>query len=175
EGGHLLVKTALATLAQPLPVGFERLPSNEKRNVPLSYRLLGEDAFGFVPSARDSSLPLTIDPELTWSTYLGATTNPGGVGDIAYGVDIMDNGDVFVAGKTGGPDFPTTPGAYSHPGGGQYPIDVFVARFRSDGTLLYSSVFGGSQYQEQAQALRADMQGRVTVAGWTNSIDFPTT
>src|SRR5438445_2682053 len=98
--GNLILDTQVGSLIQPPAQSFERLASGEKRPLVIRYRTIGEDSFGFDASARDSSVPLVVDPGLIWSTYIGGATN---LGDIAYGVDILDNGDVFVAGKTGGP------------------------------------------------------------------------
>ena len=70
-------------------------------------------------------------------------------------------------------NFPTTPGAYdtSHNGG----LDVFVARVNATGNgLLYSTYLGGGN-SDGASAVAVDASGAVTVAGSTDSTNFPTT
>ncbi len=51
-----------------------------------------------------------------------------------------------------------------------------MTRFRqSDGTLIYSTVIGGSGHEDRAYAVAVDAAGRAAVAGWTHSPNFPTT
>jgi uncharacterized protein (TIGR03437 family) len=56
--------------------------------------------------------------------------------------------DIFVAGTTSSPDFPTTVGALQRTFGGGAGVpsgDIFVARFDQSGSLAYSTFLGGSQ------------------------------
>ncbi|MBI4902867.1 MAG: hypothetical protein HY820_04480 [Acidobacteria bacterium] len=76
---------------------------------------------------------------LAYSTFLGGSNL-----DRAFALDINSNGEVFVAGQTYSPSFPTTAGAYhaAHGGGGS---DAFVVRVNSAGSnLVYSTFLGGS-------------------------------
>ncbi len=105
--------------------------------------------------------------QLLWSTYVG-----GAGGDGAVRVLLDSTGDAIVAGSTGSIGFPTTAGAYdtSYNGGG----DAFVLRLNAaDGSLAYSTLLGGSG-DDGASGAALDPSGTITVAGWTNSADFPT-
>ena len=105
---------------------------------------------------------------LLFSTLLGGT-NSDPVRDIA----IAPGGAVTITGQTYSSNFPTTSGAYDTTYGGNG--DVYVVRFDGKGSSLeYGSFLGGAAYDE-GTALAVESSGAVTVAGWTESSDFPTT
>lgn len=56
----------------------------------------------------------------------------------------------------------------------QESLDGFVAKLRSDGTLVWSTYLGGGQYDD-ITALTLDAAGNVYVTGTTGSTDFPVT
>jgi len=106
---------------------------------------------------------------LRFSTYLGGS-------DIETGntLALDREGNLYVAGHTASPDFPSTQAAARHQGGTLLNLDVYVAKFTRDGVLVYATYLGG-RGDETASALAVDEQGRVLVAGGTTSNDFPTT
>ncbi len=121
------------------------------------------------------------DPsDLIYSTYLGGSPHWDQVNAIA--VDTV--GRATVTGITMSDVFPTTPGAFDPTfGGGTCGVppytsickDAFVARLSADGsTLEYSTYLGGDQ-DEWAYTIAVDAAGRATVAGSSDSPDFPTT
>lgn len=118
----------------------------------------------------DPRLPSTR--QLVYSTFLGGASYDS-VGALSVGVD----GIVTVAGSTFSTDFPTTPGCWdtTHNGG---PQDAFVARLDlrlpAPQQLVYSTFLGGS-LSEGVSSLLIDASGVVTVAGSTQSADFPIT
>ncbi len=59
------------------------------------------------------SLPLTIDPTLSYSTYLG-----GNDYDEGYGIAVDGLGNAYVTGYTASTNFPTTAGAFQTSLGG---------------------------------------------------------
>ena len=68
------------------------------------------------------------------------------------------------------PDFPTTDGAFDR---SRSKSDAFVVKLdRACGTLLYSTLLGGSGHEE-ARAIAVDDQRRAVVCGWTDSDEFP--
>jgi hypothetical protein len=100
-----------------------------------------------------------------WATYLGGsgsqevTALAGGAG-----------GSLWVAGSTGGTDFPTSPGATQrHVLGAS---NAFVAHVRlNDGTVIGRALVGGSG-AEQVTGLAVTPGGQVVVAGRTTSGSF---
>ncbi len=90
-------------------------------------------------------------------------------------------GNVWVAGSTVSPNFPTTAGAISRIFHGEIDLgplrfgDAFVAKLDPTGShLLYSTYLGGSG-PDAAFGLAVDSMGAAYVAGGTQSPDFPTT
>ena len=118
---------------------------------------------------------LTPTGSIAWTTYLG-----GSGPDDAHAIAVDGAGNVWVAGETVSPDFPTTAGAISRTFHGEVddgPVrygDAFVAELDPTGRhLLYSTYLGGS-LADGAFNLAVDATGAVYVAGGTDSTDFPT-
>ncbi len=106
--------------------------------------------------------------ELVFATYLGGNANEEPVG-----IHVMDDGAAILAGFTGSPDFPTTPGAYDTV---VDDLDGFVCKLSADGSsMIWSTVLGGTDCCESIEAMDVDALGRVVVAGCTSSLDHPTT
>jgi hypothetical protein len=101
-----------------------------------------------------------------FSTFLGGSSL-----DNASEVAVDAAGNSYVTGNTG-PVFPATAGAYDTTYNGDN--DMFVAKFRPDGTLAWASYLGGS-LSDFAFGIAVDGAGDVYVTGSTNSSDFPTT
>lgn len=167
--GELLVGTAFGELRQPLPRTWEVLPCGRRRPVACSFRVIGEEAFGFSAPGRDRDLPLVVDPGLVWSGFLG-----GSGWESAYDADAGPGGGVVV-GQTGSSNFPTTPGAFDPGFNGFAFSDVFVTRLAADGSALLWSTFIGGTSGDCARAVVLDDSGEVVVAGTTTSGNFPTT
>ncbi len=101
---------------------------------------------------------------LVYSTFLGGS-------DWEYGYGIaVENGYVYVTGRTESEDFPTV-NAYDLTLGGV--IDCFVTKFASDGqSLVYSTYLGGSSTDEGYGIAVED--GCAYVVGRTYSSNLPT-
>ena len=112
---------------------------------------------------------------LVYSTFLGGGTG----GDAALALTIDGQDSAIVGGRTGSPNFPTTPGAFDTTLNGNY--DGFVTKLSATGSsLVYSTFLGGSLVPggiggDEVYAIALDGQGGVIVAGRTYSADFPTT
>lgn len=128
------------------------------------------------PPAADTAA-LTVDTAISngtlhvaFSTYLGGTGD-----DMARDVAVDAQGNMYVAGSTQSPNFPTTPGAYDRTfnSSGQYLSDAFVAKFGPTGNLIWSTLVGGPNY-ERAYAIELDPQGFVYIAGRAGA-GFPVT
>jgi Beta-propeller repeat len=119
---------------------------------------------------------LSPSGSVVWSTYLGGT-GP----DDAHTIAVDSAGNVWVAGQTVSPNFPTTANAISRTFGGEIDLgplrfgDAFVSKLDPTGSLLlYSTYLGGSQADE-ASGIAVDSSGAAYVAGGTQSNNFPTT
>jgi len=118
-------------------------------------------------------------PGFSILTLLHGTQN--GTGDQVRDVAVDASGNIYVAGGTGDPNFPTTPNAYQRTfargqpptsGGSNGSWDVFVMKFTPDGQLVWSTFVGGGNY-DRAYAIEVDGSG-VYIAGRAGD-GFPTT
>jgi hypothetical protein len=104
---------------------------------------------------------------LVYSTYFGGTGS-----DAASDIALDPRGNIYIAGSTQSADFPTTANTLQAFAG---ETDAFVAKFnRSGATLVYSTFLGGTAIDD-ATGLAVDPAGVVFLAGFTKSLDFPTT
>lgn len=115
---------------------------------------------------------------LLYSTYLG-----GACDDFISSLAVDSAGNAYVAGGTCSRDFPVTTGVvqnsmrgpFSAPVADQLFGDGFVTKLNPAGSALVFSTFLGGTGDDSALALQIDSAGRVYVAGFTNSFDFPIT
>ncbi|MFH1016547.1 MAG: SBBP repeat-containing protein [Pseudomonadota bacterium] len=94
---------------------------------------------------------------LVYSTYIYTV-----IGGLA-GLALDSQGRAVVAGRTNSHDFPTR---------GQ---DGFLLKLNSTGTAFVFSIFLGGSTPDGIDAVRLDAQDNIYVAGYTTSLDFPTT
>ncbi|HUT81224.1 MAG TPA: SBBP repeat-containing protein [Candidatus Bathyarchaeia archaeon] len=115
------------------------------------------DAFLAKFSASDS---------LLWSTYLGGNDSDGG-NSLAVALD----GSCYIIGSTLSTNFPTFNAFNSTKSGSDY--EIFIAKFSSNGTLLWSTYFGGN-YWNIGRSIAVSSDGSCYITGWTYSTNFPT-
>lgn len=99
----------------------------------------------------------------------------------ARAVTVDQRGRVYVAGETEARDFPVTPGVVqlrygggTIDGGGRIEPDGFVTVLDPAGTRILASTFLGGSHGDSPARIAVDGSGRVTVAGISNSGDYPT-
>ncbi len=104
---------------------------------------------------------------LLYSTYLGSFGFDSG-----NAIAVDGYGNAYVAGVA---DccFPTTPNAIQ-PFLGNSNAHVFVSKLGPDGSLLYSTLLGGSS-RDAGRGIAVDQLGNIYVTGETASSDFPVT
>jgi hypothetical protein len=109
-------------------------------------------------------------PGSVFVTYAG-----GNDGDMARDIATDAQGNLYIAGSTQSPNFPTTPGAYDRTfnATGQYLSEAFVMKLSPSGQLIWSTLVGGPNF-ERAYAVEVDAQGYVYIAGRAGP-GFPTT
>ncbi|HVR84124.1 MAG TPA: SBBP repeat-containing protein, partial [Planctomycetota bacterium] len=136
------------------------------------YARTGPGGYAIVLDQYDPNLPLTVDPQYSWATFLGGTLSPSGGDDYGYAVFADGSYNSYVAGYTYSADFPTTAGAYqtTH----AVTADGYIGKFSPTGTLIWSTLLGGNS-GDFPQAIGLDSSGNVVVAGYTSSSNFPTT
>jgi hypothetical protein len=168
--GELILKLGNDEIRQPKPVIYQTA-NGARWEISGGYSILDAHTVAFAVGDYDRSLPLVIDPILSYSTYFG-----GSASDAAYKVAVDMNGFVYVAGSTLSPNLATVGTFQTNYAGGTYTGDAFVAKFSYDGTnvaLVYCTYLGGSQ-DDFAYGLAVDNAGDVFLTGSTDSPNFPT-
>jgi len=112
--------------------------------------------------------PTQAQVSRTWATYYG------GLGtDWAKAIKADAEGNVYVLGNTASSAGMATEGAYQETYGGGVGDwgqegDVFLAKFDAEGSLLWSTYFGGEN-DEGAGGIDLDSDGNIYICGWTLS------
>ncbi len=153
-----------ADLTEDAPEIYQDTPSG-RISVAGRYRLLNAHTAGFEIDTYDASLPLVIDPVISYATYMGGT----GLGAVT-GVAIDSAGDLYAAGWTAALNFPIVLAAQAASGGS---VDAFIVKLNPTGTaLLYATYIGGSG-DDRAAAIAVNSSGQAYVTGSTASPNFP--
>jgi hypothetical protein len=158
--GDLLVGGAHTEAKEEAPVILQNgIP------IPGRYILLDSQTVGFDIDAFDSSLPLVIDPVLSYATYLGGTGMTA-----VTGLAVDSSGDLYATGWTESLNFQIAAPIQASSGGG---VDAFVLKLNPSGTsLLYATYIGGSG-DDRGAAIAVDSSGEAYVTGSTESTNFP--
>ena len=125
-----------------------------------------ENVYGFRVAAYDKTKELVIDPLLA-STYLGGVES-----DYGNSIAIDADHNIYVAGYTTSPNFPTTAGAFDV---SYNTDDIFVSKLNADLTQLLASTFLGGSSEDYVRSIVLDQKNNVYLAGQTSSSNFPTT
>jgi hypothetical protein len=112
--GNLVLSTALGDVLEHAPVIYQEVGGARQR-VAGQFVLLGQDEVGFQVGPYYASLPLTIDPVLSYSTYLGGGGNITNMSTYADGIALDSSGNAYVTGDTPSIVFPTPRPAPSGP------------------------------------------------------------
>ncbi|HSR05711.1 MAG TPA: SBBP repeat-containing protein, partial [Bryobacteraceae bacterium] len=153
-----------ADLTEDAPEIYQDTPSG-RNSVAGRYRLLDAHTAGFEIDGYDTSLPLVIDPVISYATYMGGT----GLGAVT-GVAIDSASDLYAAGWTEALNFPIVLAAQAASGGS---VDAFIVKLNPTGTaLLYATYIGGSG-DDRAAAIAVNTSGQAYVTGSTASPNFP--
>ncbi|HEV7396082.1 MAG TPA: SBBP repeat-containing protein, partial [Pyrinomonadaceae bacterium] len=165
ENGDLVLNTPAGTMRQLKPVAFQEI-NGERKEVSAAYRI-NESNVSINLGSYDKSVPLVIDPEFLYSTYLGGT-------GVETGLDIAVDpaGNAYITGNTTSSDFPVA-GAFQAAKGSF--DDAFVTKLNPSGTSIIYSTYLGANGSDVGNAIAIDSQGCAYVVGLTGSGSFPTT
>ena len=119
----------------------------------------GGEADGFILKLARSG------KSLVYSSYIGGTGD-----ECCTALRVDANGAAYLGGYTDSPNFPTKK-AFQKKFGGRF--DAFVAKVVPQGSSLVYSSFLGPSGTEACAALAVDAEGAVTIAGITDSRNFP--
>ena len=154
EDGTLDIATSWGTIRESAPYIYQLVDGSQKE-VAGAYRLIDDYTYGFeITGEYDAALPLVIDPNIIWSTYVfeNATLN-----DDVNDVVVNDAGDAFICGDSVG--------------------GAWVSRVSAAGDQTWITVLNGGA-ADIANAIAIDSQGFLYVCGDTgeaNGNNFPIT
>jgi len=165
--GNLLLSISGGTVCLHRPRIYQDV-DGIRQPVMGGYVIKGESRLGFEIDEYDVNKPLTIDPALSYSTYLGGNND-----DIGNAIAVDSTGNAYVTGETASTNFPTA-GAIQPTRGGAASNDVFVTKLNATGgALVYSTYLGGSG-EDLGFGIAVDLAGNAYVTGQTASTNFPT-
>jgi hypothetical protein len=142
-------------------------PADGSTPVQGSFHTAGHGRVTFEVASYDHTRPLVIDPMLSYSTYLGGSTD-----DAGQGIAVDGSGNAYVTGWVSSADFPIQNPLQASNHGGFY--DAFVTKLNAAGSALIYSTYLGGTGDEQALGIAVDASGNASVTGYTTSTDFPT-
>jgi hypothetical protein len=163
--GRLAFRTRLGDIIEGAPISYQ----NRTTTAATAYRV-EHNMLRFAIAGGDTSAPLTVDPEIEWSSYAG-----GSAQDQWAHVQTDAERNILVVGRTQSVDFPTKLG-FSASLRGDY--DALIAKYRPDGTLLWATYYGGTRreiHNLDHCDLAVGRAGTILVAGCTQSDDLPLT
>ncbi|MGA8672031.1 MAG: SBBP repeat-containing protein [Terracidiphilus sp.] len=152
---------------------------------------IGYTSFGYPQVNAFVSELNSAGTSMLYSTFLGGGTSLGvyaDEGDEAEGIAVDGQGMVYLTGMACTEDFPVTIGAFEFQnldGETTGECTAFLTKMNPapNTRLLYSTFLGGTGngdagdyfYGEGGNGLALDSSGNVYLAGFTLSVDFPTT
>ena len=138
----------------------------ESKNTVVSSFKLQDNILRFNLDNYNKNNTLIIDPELTWSTYVG------GEGEDAANAVAMDADEfIYTTGYTSSATGMSESGFQMTYGGGAF--DAYLAKFDSLGNKLWCTYYGGNK-ADYGTSLCYDETGHIYIIGTTNSNMFPT-
>jgi hypothetical protein len=181
QSGDLLLETSVGRVRQRAPFIYQEV-NGERQEIVGRYRLLKSapsiqklkskiqnPLVAFEVDDYDKSKPLVIDPVVVYSTLLGgAAGNFDGASDVA--VDAQ--GNAYIVGTTQASDFPIR-NPFDGTKSNNSTNKAFISKFATDGSLIFSTFFGGNDSGNRGNALALDATGAIYVAGATAATDFP--
>jgi hypothetical protein len=132
----------------------------------IAVALVGFVLYGFSPGEPNNE---NDEVQLDYSKLFGGES---GIDEIISSC-VADTGEVYLIGFTDSDDLPTTVGAYDREFAGVE--DIYISKFSSNMTVLLASTYFGGEGRERYCDIALDQDGKVYVAGVTQSIHFETT
>jgi hypothetical protein len=162
--GNLVLQTANGNIVEEAPTLYQTI-NGVREAVSGRYVLENGGRVGIAVGAYNPGQQLTIDPVLSYSTYLGGSAEDGG-----FGIAVDSAGEAYVVGRTLSINFPVDDPIQPAGTGNK---EAFIAKLNASGTaLIYSTYLGGSASNE-ALGVAVDSAGNAYVTGDTRSTDFP--
>jgi uncharacterized repeat protein (TIGR01451 family) len=176
--GDLVLRTEAGNVVLRAPKIYQRFGS-ERRDVDGRFVLTSASEVGFLIGDYDRSRALIIDPQLTYSSYLGGSGDENCTTIAINATNSVDNCQkvavdsqffFYVMGSTTSIDFPPQSAIHGTLSGTR---NIFVSKFNQSGGLVTSTYLGGNGIDSDA-GIAIDAAGNIFLAGTTTSTNFPT-
>lgn len=168
--GNLVIKLApphgRATedrvLTEQAPTAWQDI-SGKRVAVTAAFALANDGTVSFTLGAYDPNYPLTIDPIITFSSYLGGSGK-----DLGNSIAVGGDGSIYLSGNTNSTNFPLTspfqnvPNSYN---------DILITKIQN-GIRVYSTYFGGND-DDFNNGIAVDSSNQIYVTGNTISTNLP--
>jgi len=169
QEGDLIIPSAGGEARIRHPYAYQEIDGARPR-VDASFEIRGRREVRFRLGWYDKRHPLIIDPVLSYSTYLGGTSD-----EEENAIAVDSSGNIYIAGSTKSSDFPVSSGV-AQPGfggRGSFGGDTYVIKYDPKGNrIVYATYLGGSA-DDNAHGIAVDGSGRAYVTGDTDSKNFP--
>jgi len=167
RSGALIVHTSLGRLVERIPLAYQEV-NGERRIVECTYTL-NNGVVGIKAGRYDPTLPLVIDPTLSFATFSGSVSNNFGY------TAAFDNAGFLYSGSTAfGAEYPVTMGAFQTIWAGG-TTDIAITKYDTTGSFLVWSTYLGGSGAEMPHSLIVDANDQLHVLGTTGSNNFPMT
>ncbi len=132
--------------------------------------LFGPYAYDYTRNGEGDVFILKTDPllkHITTGTYIGGSNN-----DMVKDLLFDTNGALYLSGTTRSPDFPVDTLSFD-PVFDTGSAEGFVVKVTNNCSKLLESSFLGGSGTDEVNAMALQANGLATLAGWTQSADFP--
>jgi len=169
KDGRLIFKSSVGEIYEEKPFVYQLDEHGRIVEVESNYVLTGNVVSYEFPEGYDTNRELIIDPEISFSTYVGAFSD-----NFGFTASYDNDGNLYGGAIVFGSQYPLEGGPFQINFGGGV-IDCGITKFSSDGTdLLYSTFLGGLD-NEAPHSLVVNENNELFVYGTTGSFDFPAT
>ncbi len=167
--GELVLTLGDEEIRQPKPKIYQTVQGMRKE-IEGGYYLADDRTMKFRVGEYDQSLALTIDPVLSYSTFIG-----GAKEDIGWAVVVDASGDLYLSGETRSPQFYASAASFQTNLAGTTDNhgDAFIMKVDNSVTQLRYFTYLGGKTADSALALAVDGAGSAYLAGYTDSTNFP--
>ena len=170
EKGNLILKTCVGELTELAPYTYQII-DGDTIMIKSQFHLQKNKLTFKLQENYNKNYPLIIDPVLIACTFNGATSFN------SSSCSTFDNdGNIYLAGFIGSPNYPVTVGAYDVIFTDGTDTDVTISKFDSSGeNLLFATYLGGHTHNDIPGNLIVNAQNELYVYGTTSASDFPVT
>ena len=155
----LTMQVRFGELQEEVPASWI-VDSGTRKTIPVRFKHLGDQVFGFDSETESSDKTIIIDPVPTriWGSYLGGSGDEGG----HLKTDSLNNPYIF--GTTSSTTNMATSGAYQQSIAGSY--DAFVTKLNPDGQRYWATYYG-LQFRDEFTGVDFDSAFNIYLIGNT--------